>query len=78
MDTVKSKSRAALWLTEQELAERLNLSIKVLQSNRLKGCGVPFAKFGSAVRYSLSDIEAFEQRAMRRSTSDDGRSEERE
>lgn len=61
-----------LWLTEKQAAERLNMSVKWLQKERLRGGALPFAKFGSAVRYSMADIEEFERRSFRRSTSDDG------
>ena len=36
------------------------------------GDGLRFAKFGSAVRYAVADIEDFERRCLRTSTSDDG------
>ncbi len=49
------------------------MSQKWLQKGRLNGgCGLRYAKFGTAVRYSLSDIEAFERTSLRISTSDDG------
>lgn len=58
------------WLTEAETAQRLNMSVKWLQKERLRGGGLPFAKFGSAVRYSLAKIEEFERGSQRNSTSD--------
>ena len=60
------------WLTEGEAARRLNISQKWLQKKRLEGGGLRFAKFGSAVRYALADIEEFEQASLRASTSDSG------
>lgn len=65
--TVTVNSR---WLTEKEAAERMHMSQKWLQKMRLTGGGPRFAKFGAAVRYSLSDIEAFELSCLRQSTSD--------
>lgn len=53
----------SIWLTEAQTAERLNLSKKWLQAQRLKGGGIRYAKFGSAVRYSLADIEEYEAKA---------------
>jgi hypothetical protein len=63
---------APRWLNETETAARLNMSVKWLQNDRHNGSRIPYAKFGSAVRYALEDIEAFEHRSMRRSTSDPG------
>lgn len=60
------------WLTEIDAARRLGMSRKWLQKTRLSGHGPLFAKFGSAVRYSLRDIEEYERSCLRRSTSDDG------
>ena len=59
------------WLTEAEVSRRLNISQKWLQKKRLEGGGLRFAKFGSAVRYSLADVEQFEDRSLRSSTSDE-------
>jgi hypothetical protein len=61
-----------IWLTESEVAGRLGMSQKWLQKERLNGAGIPFAKFGAAVRYAISDIEAFERDSRRLSTSDLG------
>ena len=55
----------ARWLTEAQTAERLGLSRKVLQKWRLSGAILRFAKFGSAVRYAVADIEAFERESLR-------------
>lgn len=63
---------ATAWLTEAETADRLRMSVKWLRKMRLVGGGVRFAKFGSAVRYSLSDIEQYERESLRVSTSDRG------
>jgi hypothetical protein len=60
------------WLTEAETAARLNLSAKWLQTQRLRGGGLRFAKFGAAVRYAVADIEEFERVSLRSSTSDPG------
>lgn len=65
---------AKRWLTETETAQRLGMSVKWLQKMRVSGGGLRFAKFGSAVRYALGDIEQFERDAIRSSTSDTGES----
>ena len=48
------------FLCEQQLAARWGISIKTLQAQRWKGCGVAFIKLGRSVRYRLSDVVAFE------------------
>lgn len=60
------------YFNEDWVAKRLGLSKKTIQSWRDKGGGPPFRKFGSAVRYALSDIEEYEDAARRISTSDNG------
>lgn len=60
------------FITETELAERWNVSIKMLQNQRWRGDGLRFHKFGSAVRYSLVDIEMYEAECARNSTSEGG------
>lgn len=57
------------WLTETETANRLNIAKKTLQKWRLQGGPLRYAKFGSAVRYSVADIEEFERDSLRSSTS---------
>ena len=59
-----------LWLTEKQAAARLNMSQKWLQKCRVSGEGPPYAKFGSSVRYALSELEEYERACVRRSTSD--------
>ncbi len=60
------------WLTETEAAYRLAMSTKWMQKMRHSGLGPQYAKFGSAVRYSLSDLERYERNQLRSSTSDLG------
>jgi hypothetical protein len=45
--------------------------VKTLRNARVSGGYVPFVKIGRSVRYRLSDVLAFEQAALKRSTSDD-------
>jgi hypothetical protein len=59
------------FLTEKQLAERHQRSVKTLRNARVYGGYVPFVKIGRSVRYRLSDVIAFEQAGMRRSTSDE-------
>jgi len=56
-------------LDEYELAARWGLSVKTLRRWRQEQLGCVFCKLGSRVVYLLSDIEAFERRVSRHSTS---------
>jgi hypothetical protein len=60
------------YLNEHELADRLGMTVKWLQKMRLLGGGIPFHRFGRAVRYSIEDIERYEAASRRSSTSDPG------
>lgn len=55
-------------LTEAQLAERQQRSVRTLQADRLKGGGVPFVKFGRSVRYRLVDVVEWEERHLFTST----------
>lgn len=60
---------AKAYFTERELAEYLAVSVKWLQKMRLTGGGIPYVKFGAAVRYSVKAVREFEERSRRSSTS---------
>ena len=60
------------FLTEKQLASRWALSAKKLQTDRGSGKGVQFVRVGRLVRYRLSDVLAYEESHVRRSTSDTG------
>jgi hypothetical protein len=59
-----------VFLTETQLAARHQRSVKTLRNARVSGGYIPFVKIGRNVRYRLSDVLAFEQAALKRSTSD--------
>ena len=54
------------WITEKELARHLRISVRHLVN--LRKSGLPFIQLGSAVRYDMSEVEAF-IRTNRRLTS---------
>lgn len=49
-------------LTPKDLAKRWSMSEKTLANHRCNGTGVPYVKLGTAVRYLVSDVLAFEKR----------------
>lgn len=48
-----------IWLTEKQLAEKLNCSLSLLQKRRHLCKGPPYIKIGRSVRYSASDVEKY-------------------
>lgn len=72
MDSLNAPQAGIYLLSETQTAELLGLSIRTLQSWRLRGGGPPFAKVGRAVRYRRSDLELWLEQRLRVSTSDPG------
>jgi excisionase family DNA binding protein len=58
---MNSQERA---ITEVEAADRLGLSVKTLQAWRHRRKGPTFVRFGRAVRYIPSDLDAFIRASM--------------
>ena len=58
------------YLSERQVAEALNLSVRTLQHWRLEGRGPLFVRIGRAVRYPQGEIEKFLKSMLRQSTSD--------
>lgn len=56
-------------LNEHELAARWGLSVKTLRRWRQEHLGPVFCKFGARVTYLISEVETFERRVSRYSTS---------
>ncbi len=65
--TISNTLRLAM--DEHELAMRWNLSVKSLRRWRQSGLGPTFIKLGSRVSYLIADVETFERRVSRNSTS---------
>jgi predicted site-specific integrase-resolvase len=57
-------------LNQAELADRWDLSQRTLERWRVIGWGPCFLKIGGRVVYRLDDVEAYERRHMRTSTSE--------
>ena len=47
------------WLTEKQVAAKLNVKESTLQNWRWRGVGIPYSKFMRSVRYKESDIYAY-------------------
>lgn len=53
------------YLTEHQLAERLQCSPETLRLHRRRGVGCPWLKIGRLVRYRASDVDAWIASTMR-------------
>lgn len=60
------------FLNEKEVAERLNIKPETLRNWRWAKSGLKFYKFGSNVRYKISDVKKYIEKQSRNSTSDTG------
>ena len=47
------------WLNEREVSEMLHISLSKLRQDRFYRRGLPYSKFGKAVRYALDDVLKF-------------------
>ena len=54
-ETVSSKPGE--WLTEQQLADHLHVSVRHMANLRKRG--LPFVQLGASVRYKLAEIEDY-------------------
>ena len=57
-------------MRENEAAEYLGMSLSWMQRSRWDGSGPPFVKLNHAVRYRQSDLEAWIEARLQRSTSE--------
>jgi hypothetical protein len=65
-------SPAQALMTEAQLAEYLNVSVRTLQCWRWRGGGPSFLKIGGAVRYSPDCVAQWIEKQTRASTADPG------
>jgi hypothetical protein len=50
---------AKQYLTEIAVAEMLSIGVQSLRNQRSNGRGLPYLKFGKAVRYCMEDIDKY-------------------
>ncbi|PHP64820.1 transcriptional regulator [Zhengella mangrovi] len=67
--TSETTTRNTLLLTETDVARQLGVSVRTLQSWRVKGGGPVFSKLGRSVRYRPSDVDAWVAGNLTTSTS---------
>ena len=47
------------FMTEREVAQFLNRSVRTLRNDRWLGRGIPYVKVGRTVRYRFADVQAY-------------------
>lgn len=52
-----AENKVVVLLNEDEVARRLNLSVRTLQAWRIRGVGPAFVRCGRAIRYQPSAVE---------------------
>jgi hypothetical protein len=72
MEHINNQAAPAEFVNEIAAAAVLGLVPRRMQYWRQTGDGPPYFKFGSAVRYRISDLLAWADAQRRRSTSDAG------
>lgn len=51
-------------LTEQDVSELLQISVKTLQGQRWQKVGIPYLKIGRSVRYRQEDVERYLEQSV--------------
>jgi len=64
----KTKQTANDFLNREQAANFLNLRKCTLEAWAIRGGGPAFVKFGRAVRYRISDLEAYVKKQTRQNT----------
>jgi excisionase family DNA binding protein len=57
-------------LTQNQVAERISVSVRTLERFRVSGDGPRFVKAGRLVRYRVEDVDAWVNARVRHSTSE--------
>ena len=56
MEKISKDQKLQNYINENEVAERLGVSVKLLQKNRWESKGLPYTKFGARVIYSEPEV----------------------
>jgi Helix-turn-helix domain len=63
MPKVKAKDPRDVWLTSEEVAERLRTTVPALYQRQHRGTGPPAIKSGSKLLYNLAALRKWEDSA---------------
>lgn len=77
-NTVRSDGRvrnaALAYWSEGQVANRLGVSVQWLRKERARGTSIRFRRFGRSVKYKISEVLEYEDRAVVQFTGQDGKS----
>ena len=61
MQSIGKINKLQNYLNENQVAERLGVSVKLLRKHRWEGKGLPYVKFGARVLYAEPEIVEYLQ-----------------
>ena len=62
MEAVGDIKKLHNYLNENQVSERLGVSVKLLRKHRWEGKGLPYVKFGARVLYAEPEVVEFLQK----------------
>ena len=62
MEAILDIQKLQNYLNENQVAERLGVSVKLLRKHRWEGKGLPYVKFGARVLYAEPEVVEFLQK----------------
>ena len=62
MEAIGDIQKLHNYLNENQVSERLGVSVKLLRKHRLEGKGLPYVKFGARVLYAEPEVVEYLQK----------------
>ena len=62
MEAILDIQKLQNYLNENQVAERLGVSVKLLRKHRWEGKGLPYVKFGARVLYAEPEVVEYLQK----------------
>ena len=62
MEAIGDIQKLHNYLNENQVSERLGVSVKLLRKHRWEGKGLPYVKFGARVLYAEPEVVAYLQK----------------
>jgi excisionase family DNA binding protein len=63
MQQKATSNAASRYIDDRAAARYLNVSTSTLAKWRMRGCGPRFHRFGSLVRYTIEDLDAYAEQS---------------
>ena len=62
MEAIGDIQKLHNYLNENQVSERLGVSVKLLRKHRWEGKGLPYVKFGARVLYAEPEVDEYLQK----------------